>query len=1029
MRIRIAIIGFMLVALCGGAFAQGSTPTQSTASAPGKPSAQSSAAAQNNPGTGTLRGQVKDPSGAVITGASVLITPPSGQGISAITNKQGFYQVKGLAPGTYKVQAIAKGFALFENDNVVVKPLQITETDISLEIQASQQQVTVNAEAPTLDVNPANNAGAIVISGKELEALSDDPDELQSDLEALAGPSAGPNGGQMYIDGFTAGQLPPKSAIREIRINSNPFSTEYDKLGYGRIEIFTKPGTDQFHGQAMLQGNDSSFNSPNPFAVTEPSYDSVLFNGSFSGPISKRASFFISGQRRNINNVDVLDACVLSNDTNPQLFNATRPVTPFQGSGTPANNCGSENGVSTVPFEDSVPNPRTRTNVSPRLDFQVTPNNTLSVRYQYWRDNQQDILGSALDVPTQAYNTLETEQTVQMDDSQIISTSVVNDTRFQFLHDVTNQTPNSTLPTVDVAGAFNAGGSNEQTILDTTNHYELQNNTQMVTKKHVFNFGGRLRWTTDNSSANSDFSGMFNFPNLAQYQLTEQNIANGLPANACTGPNTCGGANQFNITLGTPQASVSYADLALYFQDDWRVRPNITISPGLRYETQTGISDHADWAPRIAVAWGIGSGKGTPQWVIRAGSGIFYDRFTEEYLMQATRVNALIQEEYVISNPSCFFATTPAMPVTLSSLESQCGNALLPTYYRLAPSIRAPGTLQTAVSVERQLTKIATVSVTYINSRGWNQLLTNNVNTPLPGTYNPQTSTGVYPNGVPGNIYEFESEGIFKQNQFFTNLTIRAGANLSLFGYYALNYANSDTAGATSFPSNPYDIPADYGRASFDIRNRVFMGGTIGAPWGLRFSPFMIYSSGTPYNLTIPDDLIGSAQFNQRPGFVSSISRQVVQTPLGAFDADPPPGEALVPINYETGPSQFTMNLRVSKTFGFGKEGGGSGEQNFYGGGGGPGGGHGGGGGGHGGGPGGMIFGGGPGRGGQNAVSRRYNLTLSVSGRNIFNDVNLAPPIGVIGPLTGRFNGLAGGAFSSGTAASRIIYLQAAFSF
>jgi hypothetical protein len=997
MRIRILMIGLAVTIMCGGALAQS--------------------------GTGTLRGQVKDPSGAVIAGANVLVTPATGQPVSVNTNRQGFYEVKGLAPGKYKVEGIAKGFALFEKDDVEIKALQITEVDMSLEIQESQQQVTVNAEAPTLDVNPANNAGAIVITGKELDALSDDPDELQSDLEALAGPSAGPNGGQMYIDGFTAGQLPPKSAIREIRINSNPFSTEYDKLGYGRIEIFTKPGTDQFHGQAMLQGNDSSFNSMNPFAVTEPSYDSVLFNGDVSGPISKKASFFISGQRRNINNVDVLDSCVLSNDPNPQLFGAVRsvPLTPRAGA---IGDCG-ETGW--TPFNDSVPNPRTRTNVSPRVDYQLTKNNTLSVRYQYWRDNEQNILGSAEDVPTQATNTLETEQTVQADDSQVFGASVVNDTRFQFLHDVDNQTPVSTLPTVDVPGAFNAGGSNEQTILDTANHYEVQNNTQMVTKKHTFNWGMRLRRITDDSSANSDFSGMFMFQGETQYQTTAQNIENGLPPTA-----NGGGADQFNITLGTPEASVSYTDLALYFQDDWRVRPNLTISPGLRFETQTGISDHADWAPRIALAWGIGSGKGSPKWVIRAGSGIFYDRFTEDLIMQATRLNGLIQQEYVISNPSCFFATTPAMPVTVGSIESQCGNAqLLPTRYQLAPNIHAPGTLQTAVSVERQLTKIATVAVTYINSRGWDQLLTNNVNTPELGTY---PSAPVYPTGVPGNIYQYESAGVYRQNQLFTNLTIRAGNNLTLFGYYALNYANSDTAGAASFPSNPYDIPADYGRAAFDVRDRVFMGGSIGAPWGLRFSPFMIFSTGEPYNLTLGQDLIGSSQFNQRPAFAtaSTPAADLAVTPLGDFNTDPQPGEPLVPINYETGPNQFTMNLRVSKTFSFGKEGGGGHQPGFFGGGGGGGGGGGRGGGGGGRGTG-NVFGGGPGRGGQSAPSHRYNLTLSVSGRNIFNDVNLAPPIGVVEPgtngLTGRFNGLAGGAFSSGTAASRIIYLQAAFSF
>jgi len=111
-----------------------------------------------------------------------------------------------------------------------------------------------------------------------------------ADLQALAGPSAGPDGGQLYIDGFTAGELPPKSSIREIRINQNPFSAEYDKLGYGRIEVFTKPGTDKYHGQLNVVGNDSSFNSRNPFlgSAEQTPYDSVIYQGNFGGPITKK---------------------------------------------------------------------------------------------------------------------------------------------------------------------------------------------------------------------------------------------------------------------------------------------------------------------------------------------------------------------------------------------------------------------------------------------------------------------------------------------------------------------------------------------------------------------------------------------------------------------------------------------------------------------------------------------------------------------------------------------------------------------
>jgi outer membrane receptor for ferrienterochelin and colicin len=195
--------------------------------------------------------------------------------------------------------------------------------------------------------------------------LSDDPDELESQLQALAGPSAGPNGGQIYIDGFTAGQLPPKASIREIRINQNPFSAEYDKLGYGRIEILTKPGTDKLHGQVMFLGNSSAFNARNPFEVlpegeSPPDYHSTQFSANVGGAINKKTSFFFNYERRDIQDLAVVSATVLD-----PSFNI-------------------------VPFSAALANPQTRNNVSSRLDYQVTPNNTLTARYQYWRDSEDN---------------------------------------------------------------------------------------------------------------------------------------------------------------------------------------------------------------------------------------------------------------------------------------------------------------------------------------------------------------------------------------------------------------------------------------------------------------------------------------------------------------------------------------------------------------------------------------------------------------------------------------------------------------
>jgi len=335
--------------------------------------------------------------------------------------------------------------------------------------------------------------------------------------------------------------------------------------------------------------------------------------------------------------------------------------------------------------------------------------------------------------------------------------------------------------------------------------------------------------------------------------------------------------------------------------------------------------------------------------------------------------------------------------------------------------------MQGAVSVERQVSKSANVTVSYLHSRGVHQFLSWNANAPLPGT---PFSDGPRPDPGAGNIYQYASEGVFNQNQLITNVNVRMGARLSLFGYYVLNYANSDTVGASSFPSNSYDVGADYGRAFFDTRHRLFLGGTISLPYAFRLSPFLLASSGAPANVTAGQDLNGDSLFNDRPAF-SGASGSCASATEACHYVVPTSIFAPIPINYLDSPSRFTLNLRLSKTFGFGPETGGAAGGRRGGEGGGPGGGM--GGGPHGGGGGGG-FGRGPGGpggpfGAGAATSRRYNLTLSVNARNIFNHVNLAAPIGdLTSPLFGQSNALAGGPFSS-AAANRKIELQASFSF
>ncbi|MFN7992620.1 MAG: TonB-dependent receptor [Bryobacteraceae bacterium] len=929
-------------------------------------------------GTAKLTGQVTDPSGASVPAANVTLTGTLGSVKVALTDQQGHYSFDNLAPGTYTVRASATGFGLFEKAGVTLNADTSARLDIPLIVTLGKQEVTVS-DTTHVEMDPSSNVGAVVLKGDDLDALSDDPDDMQNDLEALAGPAAGPNGGQIYIDGFTGGRLPPKESIREVRINQNPFSSEYDKLGFGRIEVFTKPGTDKFRGQAFFNFGDAIFNSRNPFAANKPPYQQKMLSGNVSGPISKKASFFLDAERRDQQETSVINALTLQGLLNEALLS-----------------------------------PVVRSTVSPRIDYQLTTKNTLVGRYTYSYVTQDNQGIGVFTLPTRAYNVNNIEQSASLTDTQVVSATVINETRFQYLRTRNGQAGNDTDPGIQVLGAFTGGGTPfglGQAYMH-EDHYEIQNYTSMTRGTHMFKFGVRVRDVQLANLSTQNYYGSFTFNTLDAYEAQTP--------------------SQFSITTGTPLAKLGQVDAGLFAQDDWRLRPNFTLSLGLRYETQNNIGDHGDFAPRAGFAWGLGNGKTrTPKTVIRGGFGLFYDRFNEDYVLQALQLNGIMQQQYVITSPG-FYPNVPCIPTLNPAIpcsgEFAGGSSAPLTIRRIDSRLRAPYTAQGAIGVERQLPKNITLAMTYTHSRGIHTLRSRNINAPLPGTFDPLVAgSGTFPYGDVGNIYLYESSGLFTQNQLITNVNARINAKFNLFGYYVFGKAESNTDGAASFPSNQYNEKYDWGRAGFDVRHRMFIGGSLVAPLALRFSPFIIASSGQPFDITLGRDLNGDTLFNDRPALATNANAPgVVSTRYGLFDTNPQPGEVIVPRNYGDGPGMFSVNMRLSRTFGFGEP---TGSAATPGGGapqtgglmvGGPRGGGGRGGGG-------MRGGGGPF--GDALTNHRYNITLGISARNLFNRVNLASPIGNLSsPLFGTSNALAGGFFSTATA-NRRIEMQLRFSF
>lgn len=927
-----------------------------------------------------LEGQVKDQFGGLIFDAEVtLINRANIEKVTA-TNKNGRFFFNDLAKEKYSLRVKKEDFSFYENSNIDLSEDSFKVIDVVLTVKEINEkiEVSLNSNKPSIDSD--NNKDAIVLKEKDLEALPDDPEALEAVLKLLAGESGGPDGGQLYIDGSVSRNVPPKSSISEVRINRNPFSAEFDRVGYGRIEIITKIGKNEFNGSVFFKFNDESLNSRDPFAITRPPFQVRRYGGDISGSFLKnKASYLLDIDNREIDNSVIVNATVVDEQ------------------------------LRIVPFKQNYSAPEKAIFVNGRTDFQLNTNNTLSFRFGLMRKASKNVGVGDLALVSQAYRTADSTQTIQVNQTSVIKGKFINQFNFQYERYKIENKGNQNMPTILVSESFIGGNSQNGESIYSESKFELNNNVTFTKNSHIFRFGGRFRRITLNDTSPYNFGGTLiynggraprlvngqvvfgsdgqpvleNITSIERYRRTL--LFNQLGLSKAESRQRGGGASQFSINGGNPKSKINQLDFSAFFQDDWKLRSNFSISLGLRLESQSNIGRNIDFAPRLAFAWSTDIGKKKKlTTVIRGGLGVFYSRFSENLVLQTEHFNGNNVQQFIISDADILdsFEEIP----TAQEL-SGFGQPL--SVKRIANDVRTPNTLQTAISLEQQLPFKANISITYSNLRMRNALRSRNINAPF-------SANSERPNSNVNDIYQYESSGRFHSNRLNINFSKRIGKNS--FGFtYNLNFAKSDTDGANYFPVNQYDLSNEFGRSALDIRHTLSLSGYFKLPFDITFTPLIAAASGKPFNITLGQDTNGDSLFTERPGFANNFSSNVVNTGFGTFDLNAPTSN-VIPRNFGTGPAFFSVSTGISKNFTFDlfsrskKE---------------------------------------PGKTENKADRKRFTLNFSSRIWNVFNRPNLGMPVGnLTSPFFGKSVKLAG-TYGKGDplSGSRVIEFQLRLSF
>ena len=828
-----------------------------------------------------IDGIVTDPTGAVIPGAQVQ----AANGERTTTDATGHYVLPCVPTRSPTITVRAEGFST-GTTQARVQSGDVAHVNVQLAVAAVQTDVQVGEDATAMDAG--QGTGTRTLGRREVQQLADDPDDFLRQLQALAAIGGGiPGSAIITVDGFqNTSALPPKGSIATIRINPDMFSPEYERAPYlgGRVEIFTKPGADSFHGALFLTDSDGSFNATDPFSLTATPAGKRRYGFELSGPVvPKKSGFALTLEKRDIDEFNVVNAVTLDANDNQ------------------------------TPLQQTVSAPQRLWIASARNDWQLTPKDVATLSFAANVNNLGNQGIGGLTLADAGYSSLVSEYDLRFNNITTLNANLLHETRIGYTWKRMEQMPLSNTPSVQVAGYFTGGGATSQNLNDRERDLEIDDDLMVTHGKHDMKFGAQSLGIFVHDYDPNTFNGAYVFGGGSAPVLDANNNPTGqtttiLPIEQYRRAllNLPGGnPTTYQITTGTPVVPLTQWRLALYAQDTVRLTPRLTFTTGLRYQLQTTPGSFANFSPRVGLAW---SPDKKERWVIHARAGIFHDPNLPAYATEVYRLNGIRQQQITVYSPGY---NDPLTPVP--------GSIQVGTINEFPRSLSQISSLQTHLSIEHNFRGGWHALSTLYWAEEWGGLRTRNINAPLVNSSNgtPPDPTAALlaprPIAPNENILQYQNSGHLAGNIFVIGADHNGGKRFDISAYYVHTNLKTNTGTNIISPQSSYNDKGESSRPDGQVLNAIYASGSLNLPWKVEFSSILDAESGQPYNVTTGTDANGDGDFNDRPSYASVSGAGVYSTRFGLLSTNTVNGD--VPRNLGTMPARIHLDSNLSRAF------------------------------------------------------------------------------------------------------------------